>query len=285
VREATVQPSAPLIPGEDYEAVVNPAVVPLAVVDRGGNPVPTTTLPLARVTEVDADAAAVAYAWRTASSVRALGGAYAFERAEGASASFGFRGRSVTWYTVTGPAQGRAAVRIDGEHAGTVDLYAPSTRFRVASTFDGLDHGPHTITVRVLGRASAAASDTLVVIDAFEAGGDRVANPTLTATWGTGPGGVRASDVTRASAELTFRGTGLVWTTRRGPDQGRAEIYVDGVLVRRVDNYAPQATPGVERTVTGLVDGVHTFRIVVLGEARPAAEAALVSIDRFSVLL
>jgi lysozyme len=285
VREATVQPSAPLIPGEAYEAVVNPAVVPLAVVDRSGNPVPTTILPLAPVTEVDRESAAVAYAWRTVSSGRAFGGAYAFERAEGATATFAFRGRSVTWFTATGPAQGKAVVRVDGQHVGTVDLYAPTARFRVAQTFGGLAHGSHSITVRVLGRASPAASDTQVVVDAFEAGGDRVSNPALDATWGTGPGGVRASDVTRASAELTFRGTGVVWTTRRGPDQGRAEIYVDGVLVRRVDNYAPQATPGVERTVIGLVDGVHTFRIVVLGEARPAAEAALVSIDRFSVLL
>jgi hypothetical protein len=285
VREATVQPWGPLIPGEDYEAVVNPAVVPLAVVDRSGNPVPTTTLPLATVTEVDRDSAAVAYAWRTVSSRRAFGGAFAFERGAGASATFGFRGRSVTWYTATGPAQGKAAVWIDDERAGTVDLYEPAARFKVARTFGGLARGPHTIAIRVLGRASAAASDTQVVVDAIEAGGDRVSNPVLDATWGSGAGGVRASDVTRASAELTFRGTGVVWTTRRGPDQGRAQIFVDGVLVRQVDNYAPQPTPDVERTVSGLADGVHTIRIVVLGEARPAAEAARVSIDRFSILL
>jgi GH25 family lysozyme M1 (1,4-beta-N-acetylmuramidase) len=284
VREVTVQPSAPLIPGEDYEAVVNPAVVPLAVVDRGGNPVPTTTLPIAPVAEVEQDSAAVTYAWRTVSNRRAFGGAYAFERAEGATASFEFRGKAVTWYTATGPSQGRAAVRIDGEPVGTFDQYAPTQTFKVARTFGGLARGQHTITVRVLGRAASAATDTQVVVDAFEAGGDRVSNPALAASWGTGPGGVRASDVTRASAELTFRGTGVVWITRRGPDQGRAQIFVDGVLVRQVDNYAPGPEPGVERTITGLVDGVHVLRIVVLGEARPAADAARVSIDRFSIL-
>jgi hypothetical protein len=285
VRTATVQPDAPLVPGELYEAVVNPAVVPLAVVDRSGNPVPTTLQPVGAFTELGAESAALSYAWRSVSSRNAFGGAFGFERAAGASASFEFGGRSVTWYTATGPAQGRAAVRIDGEHVGTFDQYAPSARFKVARTITGLARGPHTITIRVLGRSAAAASDTQVVVDAFEAGGDRVSNPVLAATWGTGPGGVRASDVTRASVELTFRGTGVVWTTVEGPDQGGAQLFVDGVLARQVDNYAPRRTAGVARTIDGLTDGVHTLRIVVLGEARPAAEAALVSIDRFSVVL
>jgi GH25 family lysozyme M1 (1,4-beta-N-acetylmuramidase) len=285
VRTVTVQPLEPLIPGETYEAVVNPAVVPVAVVDRSGNLAPTTTLPVPTPTELEQDDAAVSYAWRTVSSRQAFGGSFAFERSAGASSSFDFAGRSVTWYTATGPSQGRAAVWIDGDRLGTLDQYAPSSSFRVARTFGGLERGPHTITIRVLGRAAAAASDAQVVVDAFEAGGDRVANPELAVTWGSGAGGVRASDVTRASVQLTFRGTGIVWTTVRGPDQGRAQILVDGVLVRQVDNYAPRPTPGVARTIAGLADGVHTLRIVVLGEARPAAEAALVSVDRFTVVV
>jgi hypothetical protein len=32
------------------------------------------------------------------------------------------------------------------------------------------------------------------------------------------------------------------------------------------------------------VDGVHTLRIVVLGEGRPAARGTLVSVDGFAVL-
>lgn len=98
-------------------------------------------------------------------------------------------------------------------------------------------------------------------------------------------GRARASDVTGATAELTFRGTGVVWTTIRGRDQGRAEIWVDGALVRTVDNYAPSGMVGVERPVTGLVDDVHALRIVVLGQGRPAATGTFVSVDRFSVLV
>jgi hypothetical protein len=197
----------------------------------------------------------------------------------------------VTWYTATGPDQGKAAVWIDGTRAGTFDQYAPTASFKVARRLDGLARGPHTITVRVLGKASPAATDTQVVVDAFEAGGDRVSNPALETTWGTASvagasdGRVSASDVTRAAVEITFRGTGIVWTTIRARDQGRAEIFVDGLLVRQVDNYAPQRMAGVERSVTGLADGVHTLRIVVLGEGRPAAQGTLISIDAFSILV
>jgi GH25 family lysozyme M1 (1,4-beta-N-acetylmuramidase) len=87
-----------------------------------------------------------------------------------------------------------------------------------------------------------------------------------------------------ASASFTFRGTGLRWTTLRGPKQGRAAIYVDGRLDRTVDNYAPTTTAGSVRTIDHLLIGVHTVRIVALGQARPKALGAFVAIDRLSVV-
>ncbi|HET8526343.1 MAG TPA: hypothetical protein VFM81_06850, partial [Actinomycetota bacterium] len=69
-----------------------------------------------------------------------------------------------------------------------------------------------------------------------------------------------------------------------GPDQGRAKVSIDGVVVKTVDNYAAQRAPGVTRSFTGLSEGVHTLRIMVLGDARPAAAGELVSVDGFSVV-
>jgi hypothetical protein len=252
--------------------------------------VPTTALGFAAPSEVEQTSPALSFGWRTAENRRAHGRSYAVERSAGASASFTFSGRSVTWFTAVGPAQGRAAVWVDGRRIETFDQYASSPGYRVARGVTGLARGTHTITVRVLGQASPNATDTQVVVDAFETGGDLVANPALDATWGTvratraSGGSVAASDLGRASVELTFRGTCVVWTTVRDRDQGRAAIYVDGMLVRTVDNYAPTRMFGVERTVSGLADGVHTLRIVVLGESRPAANGAFVSIDRFAAL-
>jgi GH25 family lysozyme M1 (1,4-beta-N-acetylmuramidase) len=290
VRSAALEPLEPLVLGETYEVVVNPAIVPQAVIDRSGNPAPTSVQGFAPPTEAEQGSPALAYSWRTVSKSQAYGGSYAVERAPGASATFAFTGRRATWFTATGPAQGKASVAIDGRHVGTFDQYAGGATFRVARTFTGLERGEHTITIRALGTGSASASDTQVVVDAFEAGGDLVRNPAVEASWGileasrASEGRAASSDLARSSVELTFRGTGVTWVTIRRRDQGRAAIYVDGLFVRTVDNYAPTPAFDVERSVTGLAPGIHVLRIVVLGEARPAATGTLVSIDRVVAL-
>jgi GH25 family lysozyme M1 (1,4-beta-N-acetylmuramidase) len=290
VRSVRVRPLDPLVLGETYEVVVNPAIAPVLVVDRSANPVPITLQGFAMPTEVEEDSPAISYAWRTASKARAKGGRYAVEHRAGATASFAFAGGSVTWYTAVGPDRGKAAVSIDGVRRGTFDAYAARADFGVQRAFDGLGPGSHTITIRVLGRARASATDTQVVVDAFRAGGKLVSNPDLRATWGTvgrsgaSGGSLGSSDLARSSAEVRFRGSGIEWFTYRGADQGRAAVYVDGLRVRTVDNFAPSPTFDVARSVTGLAEGVHTLRIVVLGTAPPAATGELVSIDRFSIV-
>ena len=285
VRTVLIQPVEPLIPGETYEAVVNPAVAPVLVVDRAGNPAPTTTQPFATPTVVEENDAAVSYAWRTVEKAGAFGGRFDVERLRGASETFAFRGRSITWYTATGRSKGKAAVSIDGVSQGVFDLFAQQAAFRVARTFDGLERGEHEITIRVLGRGRATATGTEVVVDAFRAGGVLTRNPDVVPSWGDGAAGTWASDLAGAAAVLRFRGTGVDWFTFNGPDQGKAELWVDGVLVRTVDNFATEPTTDVVRSVTGLVDGVHRLRIVVLGRARPAATGTFVSVDRFAVAL
>ncbi len=102
---------------------------------------------------------------------------------------------------------------------------------------------------------------------------------------GGGPGGrVAASAEAGADAEFTFRGTGVVWNTVRGPNHGIAQIWVDGRFVRTVDTYARVRTVGSAPRVTGLERGIHTVRIVVLGESREEATGSVVAVDGFSVL-
>ena len=76
----------------------------------------------------------------------------------------------------------------------------------------------------------------------------------------------------------------MEWTTLRNREQGRAAIYVDGLLVREVDNFATEPLFGVTRSVTGLLEGVHTMEIVVLGESRSRATGTLVTIDRLATI-
>jgi GH25 family lysozyme M1 (1,4-beta-N-acetylmuramidase) len=286
---AVVEPLDPLVPGQSYTVVVNPAGV-TAVVDRSGNAATPLEQGFAPPTEVQENSPAIRYTWRNVAASAAYGRSYVVQNAAGATASYTFTGTSVTWFTVNGPAQGQASVWIDGRLRGVVNGYAPSVALRVPRAFRGLAPGNHTITVHVLGKkGSTAGTDTQVAIDAFQAGGKNVWNPSLVASWGrrrvggASGGGVTVSDLARSDATLDFFGTGVQWHTVGGSDQGRAQIYVDGALVKTVDGYSATTTT-VVRSITGLALGPHRLRIVVLGESRPAASDTNVSVDAFTVL-
>jgi GH25 family lysozyme M1 (1,4-beta-N-acetylmuramidase) len=280
-----VTPPTPMIPGKSYAVAVNPPGA-APIVDRNGNVAPSAEQSFSMPTDVEQGSPAVGYAWRSVSAGKAFGGSYAVERGKGAAASFAFTGRQVTWITVAGPAFGRATVLIDGRARGTFDQYATSPRFKEERTFRGLAPGSHTIMVRATGTRSSIATDSLVAIDAFRTGGKTIWTPALTGSWRTqraGPGTAAVSDLGRASATFAFHGTGVRWRTARGPFKGRAEVWVDGTLVKTVDNFAP-APQLTMRTIDGLAPGTHTLRIVVLGSARPAAQGAEVTVDGFTVL-
>jgi GH25 family lysozyme M1 (1,4-beta-N-acetylmuramidase) len=288
VRTAMLQPQEPLVAGQTYSVVVDPTGVLPAVVDRAGNPVAATQQDFTAPTDVEENSPGVVYAWRSVRNRHAFGRSYATEHLRGAAFAMSFPGRSITWYTATGPAQGRAEVFIDGRSRGVFDQYAPRADFKVARRFSGLPRGWHTIEIEVLGTQAKPATDSQVAVDAFALGSQVIASPTGTATWrrvrvAGASGAVALTDTTRASATFVFRGTSVDWYTVRGPSQGRAAMYVDGTLIRTVDNYAATPTTGVVRSVTGLLEGVHTLRIVALGQARPKAQAAFVSIDRLVV--
>jgi len=290
VRTALAQPSAPLVPGQTYRAVLNPPSALPVVVDRSGNPAPMVELSFTTPLAFEQGSPAITYGWRPVSAAQAYGGSYVVSDLEGSSATFTFTGRAVTWFTATGRAHGRAVVSIDGRRVGTFDQYSSRPAFRVARTFKDLPRGTHTLTVRVLGQADPRSSGTLVPIDAFGVGNDLIREPRLRTAWSTSRaprasgGSVALSQLGRSSAELTFRGTGVEWYTVKGPKHGRASIFVDGTLLRTVDNYAKDPIFDVVRSVTGLAPGVHTLRIVALGEGRPKAAGALIAVDRFVVL-
>ena len=290
VLTAKLLPSEPLVAGLAYSAIVAPAGSSPSIIDVGGNAVSTTEQDFTTPTEVEQSSPGVAYRWRTVHDHDAYGHSYAVERSAGASVSFDFHGQKITWFTVTGPAQGKAQVAIDGRSRGSFDQYASVTHVKVARTFSGLSPGDHTITVTALGtRGSRSATDHLVAVDAFAVAGDVIAGPELGASWrasrvsAASGGSIAESDLAGASASFTFAGTGVDWTTSQGPDQGRANVFIDGRLVKTVDGYAPHPTFGVVRSFTGLADGVHTIRIVVAGSARRGASGTRVSVDRFVV--
>ncbi|WP_030491201.1 X2-like carbohydrate binding domain-containing protein [Micromonospora chokoriensis] len=66
-----------------------------------------------------------------------------------------------------------------------------------------------------------------------------------------------------AAVAFTFRGVGVEWRTALGPDQGEADVFIDGKLVKRVSLSNPVRVTGRPAFVaTGLKDAEHTLRIV-----------------------
>jgi hypothetical protein len=107
-------------------------------------------------------------AWREAPYPAYAGRNARWTNATGATATFTFTGRTVVWFGPSGPTRGRANVFIDGQPAGTVDLYAlrfrPKTRI-FATTF--AEAGPHTVVIEVVGTKGrpTIAIDQFIVSD------------------------------------------------------------------------------------------------------------------------
>lgn len=245
----------------------------------------------ASVVSVEQDGPGTAFAWGRAAHPDAIGGSFRWERRAGASATYGFSGGTVTLFTVSSPAMGRGRIRIDGITMETFDGYARRLTAGVRHRFEALGAGPHDLTVEVLGRKRPAATDTRVAVDALRWGGQTQRSPAASSVaWASSAndaasGGTFAiSDARDAFARLSFTGTGVLLRTRRGPGMGKAEVWLDGSLVKVMDLYAPSGAFATVRLATELADGPHTARIVVLGTHRAASSGSAVVVDRWLVI-
>lgn len=105
-------------------------------------------------------------AWREAPFPKYAGQNARWTNETGATATFTFTGRSVTWRGPSGPTRGRAKVFLDGVEVKTVDLYAPNFRPRTwifSQTFP--EAGPHTLRIEVVltkGRHTVAIDQFMV---------------------------------------------------------------------------------------------------------------------------
>jgi hypothetical protein len=145
------------------------------------------------------------------------------------------------------------------------------------------------MTVTVTGRADARATGTRTGVDALVVGGRTVASPRQTAaSWAdvatddASGGSYAVADVALAWTSFRFRGVGITLVTRVGPSFGRAQLWVDGALVRRLD-LSSATRSVVTRTVSGLEDRVHTVKLVVVGSEGAFGSGTAVAVDGWVV--
>jgi large repetitive protein len=289
-KTATLKTNSALIAGQFYTLIVGPSGATKPSDPAGGQIAPATS-PSVRASLLEQESSAGAkQLWAVVSNAGASGASYTTERLNGATASFNFTGSSVTWYTLLGPDQGKARVTIDGVSKGDFDNYRNPTWFKFPRTFTGLSAGNHTIKVIALGTKNAAASNTSVAVDAFKVGSTTYEHASVSYLWQSvvatpaSAGRYVRSDVAGTTLNFTFRGTGIDWMTITGPNMGKASVTIDGVSVGTVDNYSSSFRYGVLRSYRGLSDGVHTIRIVVLGQRSSAATGSFVAADKFTVI-
>jgi len=288
VRSASLQATAPLVPGESYQVLVDPAGgTPLT--DRAGNAAAASVKAFRAALLQQENSKATRMSWRTVRSSLAKGGSYLVEHRVGASASYTFTGTSVVWLTATGRAYGVASVYVDNVRKLVVNNYGPVTRFGVGRAVTGLTAGTHKLTIVVAGKkGSTAGTDTQVVVDAFRVGTVVTVTPVVSTAWrrvvttAALGGGYSAADLSGQATSLTFRGTGITWYSLRSRGSGLARVYVDGVLKMTVDNYGATAYR-LGRTITGLTNARHTISVVLLGTHRKGALGSTVAIDAWLV--
>lgn len=279
-------PGSALLPGQHYTVELAAA----AVRDLAGNAVAASSNAFRAIGLVEESSAALRMTWQPVKNRAAFGGSYVREHLAGASASWVFTGRSVTWWTETGRDQGKATVYVDGVRRATVNNYAAATKFRVGRLVKGLTNQRHTLRITVLGvKGAKAATGTFVVVDAFTVGKVRTATPrvatalrSLSSSHFLGAHAV-AADLKGETVSLTFRGTGVTWWTMRSVTQGKVAVYVDGALKATYDDFATRPAYHVSRTIGKLADRVHTVQLVVLGTHHKGGRGTVVTVDRFTV--
>ncbi len=78
---------------------------------------------------------------------------------------FTFTGSQITYYFSKANNRGIAAVTIDGNDYGYVDMYSPNTQRGQSVTYSGLGSGTHTINITVTGYRNPASQNFVVDVD------------------------------------------------------------------------------------------------------------------------
>ncbi len=193
---------------------------------------------------------------------------------------------AITLITYRGPDQGFAAVLIDGQNQGILDLYAPTPEYQVHQVYGGLANSQHLILVMATGQKNPASAGTQIRVDGFQVNGNPIdeAHPGviyrswsgLALQWAYG-GSFRMT--TRANAVVTFvmEGSEFSWITARGPLGGDVVVLVDGAPALTVSTYNPTWQFQYEQVVSGLLPGSHVIQI------RSLTAGSLVVFDGYSV--
>ena len=234
--------------------------------------------------------------WAAFVKTVAWNGSYGRSSTTAASVTVTFNGTRLDWIAMKGTTTGKADVYLDGVLKATVDLASATAIYQqnVWSTRD-LPSGGHKVKFV---RSSSSAAGKYLVIDAVDVLGSIVDTATryeqsdsrlvYSGTWSTqsvsqASGGTSSRGREKSAGVIvTFTGTRLDWIAMLAPENGKADVSLDGGALTVVD--LSSATALYQQTVwtTGtLTKGTHWVEI---RWDNANASTQYISLDAFDVV-
>jgi hypothetical protein len=224
------------------------------------------------------------YQWGTVNKAKALGGSYVQEQYPGASLSFSTTSTSIGLVMWAAPDGGTASVTIKTKGSPTVfksiDSYSAKAK-DVTTRIGGLGTASHTVTITVEGASNPPSTNSFVRLDGTVLASGTNATPATTAMWPNYPGAYAYTGTKGATVSFRFRGTGVQWTALTGPNDGQAQVTIDGVRTTQ-DLYAPDY--GDTTFTYDLSDAFHTIVVKTLHTKSAASSDTIVTLEGFQAV-
>jgi hypothetical protein len=219
--------------------------------------------------------------WTNSTTTAASGESLRYIDSAGGSASITFNGTYLAWVTKKSNQYGIAKVTLDGNDAGTVDLYSASAA-NVQSVWNTgtLANGKHTVIIQWTGTKNGSSQASNVGLDAFDIIGTPVTPVGLnrfeqtdshfaySGTWATyATTSASNSSYTRASTSgasvtVNFTGTYLSWIATAGTTTSKAYVSLDGGPAQSIDLARTAVQYKQSVWATGVLDsGAHSVKI------------------------
>ncbi|MBP1995330.1 hypothetical protein [Paenibacillus eucommiae] len=236
-----------------------------------------------RLISVDDQDTAISYSgsWNNWTDAANYNSTEKFSSTAGDAIEFGFTGPVIRVIGHTGPFYGKVNVYVDGVlRVAGLDLYSPTRNYQQVLFSDAtLTKGNHTIRIELSGTKNVNSSAYNVVLDKFEVGtsslnrvDDRDSEITYSGSWSNSAdnqsynGTERLSSTTGDYFEYIFNGPVVKWFGPKGPQYGKANVYIDGILAASgIDLYAPSKVYNQELFATVTGTGPHTLKVEVAG--------------------
>lgn len=232
--------------------------------------------------------------WATHTSSAYSGGTRHWANSSGAQATIAVNGGGIRIIATKASNMGKARIALDGAGWAYVDLYS-SLGTNQAVVFErGLSSGIHTIAFQWTGLKSSASTraainlDAILILKPFVGKGtwqDSSSAWTYTGPWSRhfssaySGGSRRYSDSPGARAAIAVRGSLFKIMATRARAMGIMRVFVDNVLVARVNLYSASTTNRVIVYQRSLSAGTHVVRVEWSGTKDSRATDTAINLD------